>query len=45
MIISIIGYGAIGKHYLNILKNYKIKKLVKSWYLILKILLIQKINL
>ena len=29
MIISIIGYGAIGKHYLNILKNYKNKKISK----------------
>ena len=29
MIISIIGYGAIGKHYLNILKYYKNKKIKK----------------
>lgn len=29
MIISIIGYGSIGKHYLNILKKLKIKKIKK----------------
>ena len=29
MIISIIGYGAIGKHYLNILKQHKNKKIKK----------------
>ena len=29
MIISIIGYGAIGKHYLNILKHHKNKKIKK----------------